>query len=65
MPQLCSVLSTSNVVPTTIHKFANDVMVNPLGPIAPKVALLTSYGFVASLFQTKFAHDLVFLLVVC
>ena len=39
--------------------------VNPLGPIAPKVALLTSYGFVASLFQTKFAHELVFLLVVC
>ena len=39
---------------------------NPLtlGPIAPKVALLTSYCFVASLFETKFAHKLVFLLVV-
>ena len=43
----------------------HDTRLNPLGPIAPKVALLTSYGFVASLFQTKFAHELVFLLVVC
>ena len=38
---------------------------NPLGPIAPKVALLTSYCFVASHFETKFAHELVVLLVVC
>ena len=37
---------------------------NPLGPIAPKVALLTTYSFVASLFETKFAHELVLLLVV-
>ena len=37
---------------------------NPLGPIAPKVALLTTYSFVASLFVTKFAHELVLLLVV-
>ena len=39
--------------------------INPLGPIAPKVALLTSYFFVASHFETKFAHELVVLLVVC
>ena len=38
---------------------------NPLGPIAPKVALLTSYFFVASHFETKFAHELVVLFVVC
>ena len=38
---------------------------NPLGPIAPKVAHLTSYCFVASPFETKLAHELVFILVVC
>ena len=36
-----------------------------LGPIAQKVAHLTSYCFVASPFETKLAHELLFILVVC
>jgi len=40
-------------------------LLNPLGPIAPKVAHLTSCCFVASPFETKLAHKLVFILVVC
>ena len=41
-----------------------SVPLDPLGPIAPKVALLTSYSFVASLFEMGFAYELIFLLVV-
>ena len=39
--------------------------VSPLGPIAPKVALLTWYCFVAYHCKTVFTHKLVILLVVC
>ena len=38
---------------------------NHLGPIVPKVAHLTLYCFVASPFETKLSHELVFILVVC
>ena len=38
---------------------------NPLGPIAPKGALLTLYGFVASHFAMPFPQELTLLLAVC
>ena len=37
----------------------------PLGPIVQKVTHLTSYCFVASPFETKLTHKLLFILVVC
>ena len=59
----------NSTVTPTVEDIVTDAMQKtaamcPLGPIAPKVALLTTYSFVASLFETKFAHELVLLLVV-
>ena len=41
------------------------MLVNPLGPIAPKGARLTLYSFVASHFAVPFPRELTLLLAVC